>query len=206
MGKARKSGLAWLLDFLLEHWPYVVIGTGSLIMAWLARLATFLQPYGAVAWGAVGIVTALVLAAMFLLGSLAYRYLVLTRYEVRRAEATTTNPLASYFSKQRLRLADFFHPFFKATTAAKFEDCELLGPAAVALMGGQFRHFGFVNCEVVIVKDGANVQGVTAFENCIFERCKFFGVTLFMTKEQYLSMKTQGAAPPVISDGTAGQL
>jgi hypothetical protein len=143
---------------------------------------------------------------MFLLGSLAYRYLVLTRYEVRRAEATTVNPLASYFSKQRLRLADFYHPFFKATRAAKFEDCELLGPVAVALMGGQFLHSAFLDCEVVIVKDDANVQGVTAFENCIFDRCKFFGVTLFITKEQYLSMKRQGVAPPVISDGTAGEL
>jgi len=208
MTRGLKSGFQWLLDFLIERWPAILIGASSIAMTWFARASAFLQPYGPVAWGGVGIACAVLLSFAYRLWSVAYRSWVTTRFEVRRAETTAVNPLAGQFSKQRLRLADFFHPFFQPTSGAKFEDCELLGPAAVWIVAAQLLNSGFYDCEVVIVKEGANVRGVTAFVNCIFDRCKFFSVTFFLTKDQYLGMKQQmvGGMPPVISDGTAGNL
>ena len=52
-------------------------------------------------------------------------------------EAVGINPLDGHFSKKRVRVTDFFHPFFRPTAAAKFEDCELLGPGVIYLDGGQ---------------------------------------------------------------------
>lgn len=39
--------------------------------------------------------------------------------------------LDGHFSKKRVRVTDFFHPFFRPTVAAKFDDCELLGPGVI---------------------------------------------------------------------------
>ncbi|SRR6266699_1224737 len=207
MGRAAKSAGRWFLDFLLERWPWILVGATSVIMTLVARMTEFLKPYGAVAWGGVGIVSAVLGAGVFWLGSVAYRSWVLTRFEVRRAEATAINPLAGHFSKRRICLMDFFHPFMQATLAAKFEDCELLGPAVVFLGGCTLLHDDFNNCEAVIAKDNVATIGAMAFKSCIFERCKFFNVTFIMTKNQYLSMKEQaGQGLRVISDGTAGDL
>ncbi|SRR6266566_3863228 len=207
MGKVLKSGFDWLVDFLVERWPYVAIGLVSLVMTWLASVAAFLKPYGAVAWGAVGLVSALVAAGVFLLWSVGRRYWVQARFEARRAETSAVNPLAGHFSKQRLRLMDFFHPFMQATVAAKFEDCELLGPAVIFLNGCTLFHPYLLNCEAVIAKQGAATVGAIAFQGCVFDRCKIYNATFIMTKDQYSHMKdSAGQGLRVISDGTAGDL
>jgi len=213
MAKTVRPVVGSLLDLVAEHWPAILIGVASLAMTWLAALAAFLKPYGAVAWGGVGVATALMLSLVYLVAAYAYRLLVVAKIAVRRAEAATVNPLAGSFSKQRLRLADFFHPFFKPTSAAKFEDCDLFGPASVYVRGSDLLHCFFSGCEVVIAKQDAHAIGLAVFENCVFSRCRFFQVTFFMVKDQYLQFKAQigGEMPgastlPVISDGIAGDL
>src|SRR6266566_8878188 len=128
MGRPVRTLLFWLGDQIAEHWPAIVVGMGGTLMAWLAALSAFLAPYGPVAWGAVGIVSALLIAAALWVGSLAQGRWLLNRFERRRAQALSLNPLEGNFAKQRLRLGDFFHPFYRPTSGARFEDCELLGP------------------------------------------------------------------------------
>jgi hypothetical protein len=96
--------------------------------------------------------------------------------------------------------------FIVQTEVLASKDCELLGPAHIFVINSVIKNSGFWDCEVVLAKDGASVIGVTGFADCYFDRCNFFRVTLYMTKETYQAMKANGAAPPVISDGKAGDL
>lgn len=182
MDRVLKPGLTRLLDFFIEHWPPILISVLGLTMGWFAGLAAYLKPYGLVAWGAVAILSALLLACVYWVAAAAYGRWVMTKFEVRRAGATTVNPLEGHYSKKQLRLADFFHPFFRPTSAAKFQDCELLGPAAIFIGGSQLSHCGFGSCEVVIIKEKTPLVGVTLFQNCIFDRCQFLRVTFSCPK------------------------
>ena len=64
---------------------------------------------------------------------------------------------------------------------------------------------------MVIVRNDVAIVGVTAFENGIFERCKFFRITFLMNKKDYVNWKKQAGQQmvetiPIISDGATGQL
>jgi len=178
------------LEFVFERWPTIVMALAGAAMTWLASLADSLRPYGAVAWGGVGVLTVTFLAFAFWAGAVAYRHWTIARFEARRATVVSFNPLAGYFSHQRLALADFYHPFMQATEAAKFEDCELLGPAWVFLAGGHMRQPGFgTNCQIVVVKEGTPASGVAMFKDCVFDRCRFFNITFVMTEPMYLAWK-----------------
>lgn len=206
--RAIRSAASWVWDWFIEHWPTVIVVVGGAVMTWLGYLSAWLRVYGPVAWGALGIASALVLSLAFFLAGLAKQRFVLVRFAERRAETAGINPLDDHFSKKRIKMSDFFHPFYEPVTATKFQDCELLGPAAVALEGGAFLRSSFVNCEAVIMRADTPVAGVTPFRNCTFERCKFFGITFLLTKDQYMMFKSQtgGGRMRIVSDGTVGNL
>jgi hypothetical protein len=204
-----KSGSTWLADYAIENWPSIIVAiSGFGGMTYLASISEWLKPYGAVAWGAVGILTILVICVCYAVYGWARERLAHVQFMNERAKTVDINPLAGHFSKLRIQLSDFYNPFYIPTENAKFEDCELLGPSTIALLGnGTFHGVHFIDCEAVIVKIGTNINGATAFKTCIFERCKFFRVTFYLSKEQHLHMVTNlGQAFPIISDGTAGDL
>lgn len=198
----------WVMAKLLDYWfPALSLLIGGGIMAYLASASAWIAAYGPIGWGAAAVATMLLLAVVFWFVGVAREKFVLARFAERQARAATVNPLARRFESQRIRLADFYHPFFKLNEGQRFEHCELFGPAHVAIFGSIIRHSGFYDCEAVIVREGIGVKGVVGFRDCAFEHCSFFRTTFYMSKAQYLQMKEAvGEGPPVISDGTAGKL
>jgi hypothetical protein len=136
------------------------------------------------------------------------KILVAPRSVTDRSLAVSINPLDDKFVKQKIKLADFFDPkYAKATKNAKFQDCDLHGPATIWINGGSLDNCGFGSCNAVIVRDGPVSGGVTVFETCIFERCSFFDATLLLGKNHYLRFKEQvGEGILLVSDGTVGEL
>jgi hypothetical protein len=206
---AARSMWDAFVDFLIAKAGTILPLLFAAVMAYLAAVSKWLNAYGPVAWGAVGITTFLVVAVSWWIVVQAQARYVQTRFAKKHEESTGINPLDDHFTRQRINLVDFFHPFYKPTRLAKFQDCELFGPAVIALTGKSTLHTGeFNGCEVVIIKPEVTVVGATVFENCTFERCKFFRVTFLLSKDQYRSMTEQvkGDRMSVISDGTAGEL
>jgi hypothetical protein len=205
--RLSKSGWAWISDWLIDHWPQIVWIGGASGMTYLASITVWLNNYGPVAYGAVGLSTYLIFMIGYAIYGIARKKIALSRLADERWKAGSINPLEGNFNKRRIKLSDFFDPFYKSIQTAKFQDCELLGPSNVYLMGCTLSHPTFSSCQVVIIEQGKKVIGVTAFENCIFERCKFYHTIFYFTRSQYIDTKGKsGKGIEVISDGKAGDL
>jgi len=157
----------------------------------------------------IGLAGFLVLAIIFWILGVARTKFASARYADKHTDSAPVNPLVGRYERQRIRLADFFHPFYRPIEDANFERCELLGPAHLVFIGNSiFTNSHFYDCEVVIVKKDAIVRGVTGFKDCRIDKCSLFRLTLYMPKDAYIEMKAAlgGKGPSVISDGTAGNL
>lgn len=196
------------VDFVIAKIGTILPLLFGLLMGYLAAATKWLNVYGPIAWGVAFLLGFLVFGAGWWVVAIAQRVIAQTRFARRREETAAINPLDDHFTRRRINLFDFFHPYYQSIKAAKFLDCELYGPAVIYPMAGTFLNTNFNGCEAVIVKLHTSVIGATGFENCTFERCTFYRVTFLFTKENYLQMKQQlsGKPVPVISDGTVGDL
>ncbi len=172
-------------------WVIALGGGGT--MTYLAAISSWVQPWGPVGWGAIGLFSFLVLVTGSALGSYlrssAVASRALAKFSEDSSKTTYMNVLSDSFSKQRMRLSDFYHPFFRTKRHAKFTDCEIYGPGSMFAFGAFFDHTSFIECDVVVVNEPISSFTLTAFENCTFERCIFYRVTLFVTKGQAQDME-----------------
>jgi hypothetical protein len=187
-------------------WLYGVTGFAA-VMAYLAYITDWVSSYGPVGWGAIGVVTFLVLAfALYLYG----RYQVeaaAAEFTRRKGEAAGANVLSPVHENERINLVDFYHPFYRATENARFENCDLMGPAWVAIDGCNFLHDLFSECELVIVRSDRPIKGASRFRFCTFVRSRFYRVTFIVNHEQFQTFPQEfRAGIPVISDGRVGDL
>jgi len=128
-------------------------------------------------------------------------------YLKRKAQASTTNVLNPIHENERINLVDFYHPFYRPTENARFENCDLMGPAWINCDGCQFLHDGFFDCEIVIVRPDRPVGGASQFKFCTFTRSNFYRVTFLMNYESYKHFPDDfRAGIRVISDGRIGDV
>lgn len=197
VGKDVVSYVLWLGTFI--GWSAIMLYLGS-ITAWAA-------PIGPMGWLIIAVLT-------FTIGSGGYAWFsygrsqrIMAKFSDKKAAAGSVNVLAPLHQHERINAADFYHPFFRPTKNARFEECELMGPASVFINGGTLDSCGFYECEAVIVRDDRPIKGVTAFFNCVFLRCSMYRLTLFMNYQQYLTMPPEfRTGVTVISDGRIGDV
>lgn len=181
-------------------------------MTYLASITKWLEPWGPIAWGAVGLGSVLIanlgVAIAFYIYSLSRQRVVQARYVDAKINSSSVNVLAPIHQNERINLIDFFHPFYKPINQMRFENCDLMGPCNLALQEGcSFLGCNMEACEIVVVRPHVPITGATAFAGCQFINCRIFRATLLMNSATY------NALPPlfkanvlVISDGTAGRL
>lgn len=149
-----KAGFKWMVDYAIEHPVQIAIVIGSGTMTLLAYISSFLNQYGPVAWGAVGILTMLLLAVMAMIVALAMSAFAKAQYlKVITFEPHSTNPLKSQFERERLRIGDFYSPFGILNENKHFNDCEIQGPGSAIFIGnGSVDSCNFMRCDFVVVK------------------------------------------------------
>ncbi|MCR6477510.1 two transmembrane segments containing protein [Variovorax phage VarioGold] len=185
---AIKAPLSWAFDKAIENWPAIVgffVGPGA--MAYLASISAFLQPFGPVAWGAAALCTLAVMTLMYLAYGIARKKVATANILALRASAKSSNVLAPSHEHESLNLVDFFHPLATKVSRVRFAHCHLFGPINVAWQGTTFNRCSFGHCEVVIVKPGLTTT-VLLLEDCEFSECNLFSLTIFLTKEQWLTL------------------
>src|SRR5882724_12898218 len=123
-----KSFVSWLIDQIIEHWAQIVFIGGSALMTYFASAAHWLNSYGPVAWGAVGLVTYLMLCIGYAGYGYAKSKIAMSDYAQRKLEATDTNVLAPTHNHERIELSQFYHPYYLPTENTRFENCDLFGP------------------------------------------------------------------------------
>jgi hypothetical protein len=101
-------------DKFIEHWPtlvsLVITGGG---MTYLASISDWLKPYGPVGWGAVGMLSILLIVVVYFIYGISKQRLALADYTKRSSEGVTTRVLAPMHENETIKLADFYHPYFE---------------------------------------------------------------------------------------------
>ncbi len=202
--RIERSLYSWLVDFFIEHWPAVVtaIITGG-GMTYLATISSWLEAYGPVGYGAAGLLSVLVVCLIYFIYAIARERIWMTEYIRRKSETSSAHVLAPIHEFEKINLSDFFHPFYRPTSHARFENCDLMGPAMVVADGCVFSQGGFNDCEIVIVNPTTPIRGAMRFNLCTFVRCNLFRVTFLMNREQYDQFPPEFRAKITVISGNA---
>jgi hypothetical protein len=202
-----KAGLSWLVDQAIEHWATIVAVAGSAVMTYLASISTWLDPYGPVAWGAVCIVSLLILSFVFWVYGTAQQRVAIADYTKAKAASSGTNVLSPTHDHEMIDLSSFYHPFYRRTEHVRFENCDLFGPANIAAFGCSFIRGQFNQCEAIIVREDRPVVNAIGFQYCTFVHFRMYRVTFIMTMEHYARLPAEmRAIVPVVSDGRVGDI
>lgn len=61
-----------------------------------------------------------------------------------------------------------------------FKNCKFIGPAAIAIIGGNYVNTGFNDCGDVIALPAGNLltTGIVALKNCTVDECEFIRTTI----------------------------
>jgi len=190
-----------LFDHLSSHvtvwtwaWPYAsgILGVGVL-SAVIAQATAWIAPWGPLGWWFSGLTGALFAMLLFFLGAITYSKITDARLKKRvYGSHDKINPLESHFRRQRIKINDLVLPFDPIIHGKTFEDCDLLGPCNVIVMGRtELSHCGGSNVQAAIValKPDVGIQNAVAFQDCTIRRCRLYQLTFLVPDEAYLLFK-----------------
>lgn len=99
--------------------------------------------------------------------------------QVWKEKVHDINPLDEEFSKRRIKISDLVDPAQNAIISKVFIGCDLIGPATIAFVnGGSLSHVSFLNCDIIPIKEGVNIQNAIAVVNITMTRGRLIDVTV----------------------------
>ncbi|MEC5207380.1 hypothetical protein QF022_002336 [Vogesella perlucida] len=183
---------AWRIITLM-----VVVGGGT-TAGLLAKGSQLFSALGPLAWMAIGLFAAGIVSLIFFLVKLGnLRSAESAYFQTLTQPRTSINPLAESFTDQIIYLPDLYLPRKQLHSHKLFKRCKIVGPGAIAILGGSYVHSGFIEAgSLVVLPENTYLTGVLVFENCTVEHCEFIGVTLLVNKQAGEAFKAMGA--PVV--------
>lgn len=175
-----------------------IIAGGGTTAAFLARGTELFLSAGPLAWVAIGLLSALLVALVFLLVKLGYKQTAEAEYlRSLSVPKSQVNPMAESFTDLVIHLPDLYLPRRQVHSHKQFKRCKLVGPGAIAMLGGTYVRTGFVESgSPIVLPENTMLTGVLVLENCTVEDCEFIGITLLMNKPAGEAFKAMGA--PVV--------
>lgn len=176
----------------------VVVAGGGTTAGLLAQGTQLFEGLGAIGWLGIGLITALVLATIFMLVNMGRRQSAEANYMLALSQVRSKiNPLADSFSGQVIYLPDLYLPRRQVHSNKQFKRCTIVGPGAIALLGGSYIHTGFIEAgSLIVLPEKTMLTGVLVLENCTVEHCEFIGITLLLSKQAGEAFLAMGA--PVV--------
>jgi hypothetical protein len=164
----------------------------------LARGTALFEAAGPLAWFAIALLSAGTIALIFFLIRLGYKQSAEARYMQALAQPRgAINPLSESFADQAIYLPDLYLPRRQVHSNKQFKRCRLVGPGAIAMIGGSYIHTTFMEAgSSIVLPDKTILSGVLVLENCIVEDCEFIGITLLVNKQAGEEFQKMGA--PVV--------
>lgn len=175
-----------------------VVAGGGTTAGLLARGTELFRSAGPIGWFAIGTVSAVLVATIFLLVNFGRRQSAEAAYMQALAQPRgKINPLAESFSDQVIYLPDLYLPRRQVHSNKQFKRCKLVGPGAIAMLGGTYISTSFNEAgSPIVLPDNTLLTGVLVLENCTVEHCEFIGITLLVNKPAGEAFKKMGA--PVV--------
>lgn len=169
---------AWRIATLL------FIGGSGTLTAFIAKTDPIFKELGAVYWIGVGIVVSLVVTFVFYLIKCAL--LKQAEADFHRSMSTpkhTINPLAESFKDLIIPIEDLRLPSKQMHKNKHFKQCQFVGPAALAIGGGNYSGINFIECgDIVALPIGVEMTGITLLDGCTVDQCDFVKVTVFVSQ------------------------
>lgn len=177
---------------------FFVVAGGGTTAGLLARGTELFKAAGPIGWFAVGILSAILVAIIFLLVNIARRQSAEAVYMQALAQPKgNINPLAESFSDQVIYLPDLYLPRRQVHTNKQFKRCKIVGPGAIAMIGGTYVNNVFLEAgSPIVLPESIMLTGVLVLENCTVENCEFIGITLFVNRQAGEAFIKMGA--PVV--------
>ena len=170
------------------------------VFAWLAAATEWLNAYGPITWGIAGAFGVVIFVSVLAIWA-KFALLVERRRHARLQTESfdPINPLNDDFRKMRINLSVFDSPFPGDVVAnKKFDDCELIGPATVILIGGNLIIKNeTTNCNFVRVRNDFHLYGVIAFKDCTIQECRLLNMTILVPLSQVGTFE-QGFDRPIV--------
>lgn len=187
--KVSESVDRWIgrASALYGLWPIVPAGIAGIITSALAKGNLWLQSFGAFGIWCAGLLGFVLAAVGIWLAGLSWaRFALAAATKKWSREVDAVNPLNTNFEKRRIKLEDFAHPVSRAIIGKNFSECELLGRANIIMPDGcVITYSGFMNCDVVIVKDSVPIPNAIALINCVITKCQIINCTIMITQQIY---------------------
>lgn len=159
----------------------IIIGGGGTFTALLAKADPLLEQLGPIYWVAVGLIASLVIVLIFFL----FKSAVWKQAEADFTAAmaippNTINPLLDNFHDVVIPVEDLRLPKLQLHENKHFKRCKFVGPAAIAILGGNYVNSGFSECgDIIALPDDAMLTGIVVLKNCTVESCEFIRISIF---------------------------
>lgn len=168
----------------------LIIGGGGTTGGYLASESVFFSELGPLAWLAIGIISSLLVAILF--------YLIKSAdNKSAQAEYTRTvsqpkkhvNPLLDSFKDLIIPVEELRVPGVQVHENKHFKRCHFVGPAAIAILGGNYVSTSFNEVgDIIPLPDNTYLTGIIVLKNCTVEECTFYRTTLMVGEAQALAM------------------
>lgn len=180
-------------------WPVLVpSGMAGILVGYLASGARAISQYGAFGWVSAGLVGFLLIAvALLSVASVREKWIIASWATKKSKVPDSVNPLDSEFRSSRIKILDLVHPITNKVVRKRFIGCQLMGPANIGLRGHVlFKDSGFLNCDVVIIRENAPIFNAIILEDCEVLSSEVMFCTLFVPQDVFdNTMKGLNAVP-----------
>lgn len=184
--KSAKTNSEWV-DFIERMLGYTFLLFGTTISGVWAYTSKALREMGPFMWVVVTIGIVLSLSITFFLINLGFK--IKAQSNLATVEAnhiailstprSTINPLAEVFSDLIIYIPDLYLPLIQLHENKVFTRCKIVGPGAIAIMGGRIANNKFSHCgDFIVLPDNSLLTGILVFKNCTFQNCEIVQVTV----------------------------
>jgi len=189
--EANLSAAEWAWRLL----TLAVIAGGGTTAGLLAEGSELFAAAGPLAWWSIGLVSALLVASIFFLVKLGRKQTAEAEYlRSLSLRKSAINPLSESFTDQIIYLPDLYLPRRQVHSNKQFKRCKLVGPGAIAMLGGTYIHTGFIEAGTpIVLPEHTLLSGVLVLENCTVEDCEFIGITLLINRQAGEAFRAMGA-------------
>lgn len=179
-------------------WPLIPATVNTAITGILASTSDYVSQLGPLAWWGlsllIGALTYLLIVTGGLLTEIARSKKVYRELAERTASASQINPLSNRFFQQRILLNVFHDPFGDPIKDRAFEECDLIGPATIVIVGRHsFSENSLQNVEFAKIDDD-KIRGIPnklIIQDGQIRRCKVSNV-IFLVPNSAVTMFEQG--------------
>ena len=160
------------------------IGASGTFTALLAKADPALKELGPIYWVAIGLLTSLIVTTIFFL----FKQANLKQAEadfirVMSTPRSSVNPLFESFRDSVIPIEELRLPMLQLHENKHFKRCKLVGPAAIAIIGGTYHNSQFHECgDIIALPDNVYLSGIIVLKNCTVEECEFIRTTILTDK------------------------